>query len=197
LTAEDATPVVVDCRVLASAIADALGQLAAVVASLDADQYCCRSCDPAFGASVGRHVRHVLDHVAAIEHASTRRAPSDRRDPESFLAGCVADYENRARDTRLEREPELALTEISRLRENLRQIALLAPDQPTTILIAVTRDAPRARIPSTLGRELSFVLSHTIHHHAIMRTMICKLGLGASLDPCFGLAPGSPVAGSA
>lgn len=168
-----------DCRDLARAITAALDQLDRVVRSLDASQYCSISCDPAFGASIGRHVRHILDHIGAIQSAATS-AP-------------VADYESRARDAQIERDPELALVEIARLREAVASMSDVDPARPAMILIAVTRGQPKVTLPSTIGRELSFILSHTVHHHAIIRTMLCGLGLSASIDPEFGLAPGTPT----
>ena len=167
-----------DCRDLTLAIGAALDQLARVVASLDAAQFCSKSCDPAFGASIGRHVRHVLDHISAVEIAA--------------MSARIADYEARARDSRMEHEPGIALAEIARLRDRLDLIAPLEAALPATIMIAITRGQPKATLPSTVGRELSFVLSHTIHHHAIIRIMLCDLGLISSINPEFGLAPGSP-----
>ena len=167
-----------DCRELADAIGEALGQLSRVINTLDPTQYVSRSCDPAFGASIGRHVRHILDHVANLDRAVSE--------------GCVADYESRARDSRLETDPALALAEVDRLRQRLSHLASIDADRPATISIAITRDRPKATLPSTLGRELSFVLSHTVHHHAIIRTLLCELGLGTLIEPDFGLAPGTP-----
>lgn len=171
-----------DCRELAAAINEALGQLSRVIAALDHAQYVSKSCDPAFGASIGRHVRHILDHVANLDRAVSE--------------GCVADYESRARDSRLETDPALALAEVARLRDRLSHLASIDAERSTTISIAITRDRPKAILPSTLARELSFVLSHTVHHHAIVRTLLCELGLVASIEPDFGLAPGTPRSSS-
>lgn len=171
-----------DCRDLAAAINEALSQLSRVIAALDPAQYASKTCDLAFGASIGRHVRHILDHLAALDRAVSE--------------SCVADYEARARDSRLETDPALALAEVARLRERLNHLAGIDADRPTTISIAITRDRAKATLPSTLAREMSFVLSHTVHHHAIVRTLLCELGLGASIEPDFGLAPGTPRSSS-
>ena len=48
-------------------------------------------------------------------------------------------------------------------------------------------DAAQAWTRSTGRRELQFLLSHTIHHYALI-AVICN-HLGVPLDPAFGVAP--------
>ncbi len=47
--------------------------------------------------------------------------------------------------------------------------------------------APSIAVPTSLGRELAFVMSHTIHHNALIG-VIAKL-LGIDVPERFGYAP--------
>jgi uncharacterized damage-inducible protein DinB len=49
------------------------------------------------------------------------------------------------------------------------------------------RNGEPVSLGSTLGRELAFVLSHTVHHNAMIRGMITSLG--RPLPGAFGYAP--------
>ena len=54
------------------------------------------------------------------------------------------------------------------------------PEEPSV-------DLPPVDVPTSPGRELAFVLSHTVHHNALIRVMV-KL-LGADVPADFGYAP--------
>jgi uncharacterized damage-inducible protein DinB len=43
---------------------------------------------------------------------------------------------------------------------------------------------------SSVGREVAFVINHTIHHHAIVGQMLS--GRGIPVNPHLGLAPSTP-----
>jgi uncharacterized damage-inducible protein DinB len=51
----------------------------------------------------------------------------------------------------------------------------------------VAPDLPPVRVVTSPERELAFVISHTIHHNALIRVMV-KL-LGADIPSDFGYAP--------
>lgn len=147
-----------------------LEQFAEVLAGLPAADYL-RKPVGVVPSSVGGHVRHCLDHVEALLGALDR--------------GRI-DYDHRARGTAIEADRDAALgllrCQITRLLaarldlgRSLRLSALLSPD------------APPVEVTTTLGRELAFVLSHTIHHGALLAVMV-KL-LGGAVPPRFGYAP--------
>jgi uncharacterized damage-inducible protein DinB len=51
--------------------------------------------------------------------------------------------------------------------------------------------------PSSVARELAFVISHTIHHNAQIALLAHRLG-SRRLPPGFGVAPSTPaMAGAA
>lgn len=148
-----------------------LQELAGVVESLTPEQFI-QPCGESFAnGSIGSHVRHCLDHVRALTEASD---------------GCV-DYDRRIRGTEIERDPAAALRELRRLQANLGSLNHQSSTEPVRVRVILTRDGEAVDVRSTLGRELAFVLSHTIHHNALVRGMAGVLG--APLPPTFGYAP--------
>ena len=162
--------------VLASALAGVLEQVREVVSGMPAETYR-QPCDGAFmGASLGGHVRHVLDHVAAIVDAGE--------------TGRV-DYERRERGTPVERDPERASMEVRRLVEALGEDGRPAVSD-VEVVFRPRSDAPPVHIRSNEERELAFALSHTIHHCAMMRGILHAHGVGA--PERFGYAPSTLAA---
>jgi DinB family protein len=158
-----------------AALESALEDLAAVVASLSPDAYTARLFPNASG-SIGQHVRHCLDHVSALVAA----------DPSSCLS-----YDLRDRGTTVETDPAQALRCIQLLRIKIavgRWSTRL--DEPIRVISAVTRDGAMLTSMSTLARELAFVLSHTIHHQAMIG-LLASLH-GSDVPDGFGFAPSTP-----
>ena len=123
----------------------------------------------AYNASIGGHVRHIIDHY------------------QSFLAGLdaqVLDYENRARQAALEQDPALARHLLEVIAARLANLGAKS-DQSTLASCAETSSG--GCVPTSVVRELEFLLSHTIHHYALMAIM-CRL-LGQETEPGFGVAP--------
>jgi hypothetical protein len=130
--------------------------------------------------SIGAHVRHCLDHVGALlEGARTGRMS----------------YDDRVRGTDAETDRLAALTRIRALTQ-----AVLDLDPyliPRCLRLSVRLDPRGAAIDvhSSVGRELAFVISHTIHHHATIALLLSEVG--TELPKRFGVAPSTPsLAGS-
>lgn len=157
------------------ALEGALEELASVVAALSPEAYGARLFPNASG-SIGEHVRHCLDHASALVTA----------DPSSCLS-----YDRRERGTAIETDPAQALRSIQLLRIKIavgRWSTRL--DEPICVMSTVAHGGAMLSGMSTLGRELAFVLNHTIHHQAM-------IGLLATLHGCdvpdgFGFAPSTP-----
>ncbi len=139
---------------------------------VDPDVYT-RSCPQCFNSNIGGHMRHNIDHYA------------------SFLKGYrsgIVDYDDRARDTNVETNPDCARAELNRVAKQLQGIA---PEDFENFLEVKMDGGNRksAEIPSrsTVRRELQFLLSHTIHHYAQI-AVICNLH-GMAMPPDFGVAP--------
>jgi hypothetical protein len=147
---------------------DLLGQLDALAERLDAAAW--SAPQPAFGdGTIGRHVRHCLDHF------------------EQLCAGASAgriDYDRRDRRTLDEDDPEAARARIAGLGPRLRElVAAVAADRPVEVRSAMSPDGAVAFQATSFGRELRFVLGHTVHHLAMVAA-ICRLAdleLGSEL----------------
>ncbi len=150
----------------------ALAQAVELLASLDAPGYA-RAEPACFNSSAGGHLRHVLEHYT------------------SFLQGLgtgLIDYEARARDPRIERDPEHAARCVEEIRTRLASAAAATGNTR----LRVRSETARAGEPEPWGdscalRELEFLLSHTVHHFALIG-VICALG-GHALPENFGVAP--------
>jgi uncharacterized damage-inducible protein DinB len=121
---------------------------------------------------VGAHFRHVIDHYDA------------------FLRGLEPgriDYDSRDRDAQLETRRECALAKL----ENVaRDIARIAPyDAQRTLHVAVDcgEGAQRVWSLSSVARELQFLVSHSVHHFAVIAVMLRLRGVEPGRD--FGVAP--------
>lgn len=132
-----------------------------------------RRVPPAFNASIGGHYRHCLDHFASLLHG---------------LDADEVDYDHRARDTRLESEPDFALARTYQLRAQLEQLPLGALATPVRARCEVSYAPGSSPVTgSTFGRELVYAIAHAIHHYALISVM-ARL-LEAALPEHFGVAP--------
>lgn len=158
------------CTPLAHGVCALLDELAVVLSTLSSEAYCRASGPEFFAASPGGHVRHCLDHIRALCDG---------------VADRTIRYDRRERGTAIEQERAAALAEITRLRTAVLALAPLPINLRLQIELLPSRHAPLLLAESTLARELAFVLSHTIHHNALVRAMA-----GATcFPPTFGLAP--------
>jgi uncharacterized damage-inducible protein DinB len=145
---------------------------AGVVSQLSPAQYTQRLGEQYFNGNIGGHVRHCLDHVRALL--------------DGFPLGRV-DYDHRERGTAVENDPLAARDEIRRLRRLASDQIDVPSAAPVRVSVMPTRDGHSVELVSTFGRELAFVLSHTIHHHATIKGMASALGV--TLPRTFGYAP--------
>ncbi len=124
-----------------------------------------------YESSVGGHLRHCLEHY------------------HSLLAGLGTgriDYDDRERDVSIEHSANEARKSIRCICTRLEE--LLSHDPPIGLLVKMDCGAVEIEWqPSTVGRELQFLVSHTVHHFAMIGG-ICR-ALGVSLDDEFGVAP--------
>ena len=96
-------------------------------------------------------------------------------------------YDHRDRGTNAERDRPAALAEILRLEEELTAFPWDAVSHLVKLTALVAPDRPPVTTLTSAERELAFVVSHTIHHNAIIGIM-ARL-LGAELPADFGYAP--------
>lgn len=158
-------------RAVPAALAAVLQQLADVLAAMTDGQYVQKPVG-VFTSSLGGHVRHCLDHCTALLAA---------------VSTGMLDYDDRARGTAIETDRGVALAALHETQAQLAQLAAGALDQPLQLTALLTPAGPRLESASSLGRELVFVLSHTIHHGALIAAMCATLGI--SVPAGFGYAP--------
>jgi hypothetical protein len=136
--------------------------------------------DAAFGGAegvekpVGPHFRHVLEHYSCFLDGLR-----DRR----------IDYDARRREEHIERDRESAAGRIRDLIDGL--LALGGPgaldDEIAVRLDCGLGEEREQWSRSTVRRELHFLLSHTIHHYALIGLLLGALGI--ETGPDFGVAP--------
>jgi len=124
-----------------------------------------------FGSTIGQHMRHNIDHCYSLLRG---------------IDGGEVDYDARARNPELESQTAVATRALAEIIGELETIGEDDLDQP----LRVTMDSGAA-LPqpagSTLRRELQFLLSHTVHHFALISVIRCLQG--AATPPGFGVAP--------
>lgn len=164
-----------------------LEQGLALLAGLDEETY--RSPRPDAGLSgAGSHVRHCIDFydrfLESLAEDATGEETGEETGPRARL-----DYDRRQRDERLERCPRTARAKIRGVIEALRE---RVPARAGRALVVkadaegvTADDAPWA--DSSVERELQVLLSHTVHHYALIAVAL-RLH-GHPVDEEFGVAP--------
>lgn len=148
-----------------------LRQLSDLIETLTDDEYT-RKPVGIVESSIGGHVRHNLDHIAAL----LRGLPTGR-----------LSYDHRDRGTDVECDRLAALEAILRLEDELLAFAWDEMPQRVVLESLVSPDLPPVVTVTSPERELAFVVSHTIHHNALIRVMVKLLGGDVPAD--FGYAP--------
>ena len=161
---------------------DVLSSSLAILGDLSDDNYQ-KSMSPYFSASIGKHMRHILDHYLRFFDG---------------LDGREIDYDNRARDEQIETDLNYCLNTIGTINQRLEQLKSeleATPkftDQPLQIKLCTSTTGTDTRsIASSLERELIFVHGHTTHHYAIIAAMLKMLEVPVNAD--FGVAPSTLV----
>ena len=152
-----------------------LGDMRSMIERIDDDSYAA----PAPGrrsGGIGSHVRHCLDHVGALMVA-TRTG--------------ICTYDRRARGTDIEARRIAALNQIACFEDELGRLDETWLGAPIDVETQLDTDGSMLVTISTVGRELVFVTSHTIHHNAIIGHLLATRGV--AMGPRFGVAPATPV----
>jgi hypothetical protein len=121
------------------------------------------------GGSIGAQFRHNLDFINA------------------FLKGVEIgrmDYGDRERDVRIENDRSAAIARIQTLKIGVTK---LDPRSTLTGVSVRSEIDDGLWLPSSVWRELEFVHSHTVHHHALIAEKL--VGFGIRVEKDFGVAP--------
>lgn len=157
---------------LGSVNADLLEQSRALVERIEDDAFCSAEIVPG-GAGIGPQLRHCADFYRALL--------------DGLDAGRI-DYDARKRDALFETHRAYAARELEALAEAVRALDRV-PDRELAVRTEAAVLPPGADpwCASSLRRELLMLLSHTVHHHALVSERLRARGL----DPgaAFGVAP--------
>lgn len=156
----------------ARVLIDLLRQLDGFVGTLSEEVYTQAPVGPS-KSSIGQHVRHSLDHFDALL---------------AHKGDGPLDYDARERGTAIETNRGAARRLMERVCGELMTIAERSGADRALLLSAqVTGRGDRVTVGSSLGRELVFALSHTIHHNALIAFIAAMLGVATPVG--FGYAP--------
>jgi hypothetical protein len=121
------------------------------------------------GSSVGEQFRHVLDYVDKLL--------------EGAKVGKI-DFSNRRRDSRVEKDRAFAIEQFENALDRVKAFS----NSSTHKMVSVRSDTdPGAWFVSSLGREIDYVTSHSVHHYALLAEKLNALGI--SCAETFGVAP--------
>jgi len=114
------------------------------------------------GGSVGKHVRHTMDHYAAIVR--------------TLSEGGAVDYDHRERDVPMERDRVAALASIDAVKRSVRSMRASDLDRGVTIRVMTDAAGTEALLASSLGREVAFATHHAVHHLAMIKSIAREFG---------------------
>jgi hypothetical protein len=165
-SAIEAKPLRGPADAVAAAAAALLGQCAGLVECVGDDAYGSPS-QTIRGGTIGKHIRHVLDHFRAAAEAADGR---------------TIDYDRRERDVPMETDRRLALAAIAELTGLITRLDSVCLGLPVRVRVMVDADGAMVELHSTLARELAFATHHAVHHHAMVRAIAAEFGCAAPDD---------------
>lgn len=141
---------------------------------LDDSDFARRASDRPRAAGMGPHLRHCLDFYLCF-----------LRD---FESGRI-DYDARDRESGIESDRGTAIATIESIVSRLTALDDLAQDREIEVRCdcAPFEQSDSAWHRSTVGRELRFLASHTVHHYALIAEVARALDIEPGED--FGVAP--------
>lgn len=151
---------------LIESVSNEFGHAIRLIKSLEDDLYAGTAEDR---GSIGAHFRHNLDIGA------------------NFLNGLetgTIDYGSRERDERVEKN---RLYAVQRFEQLIYRMKALPNETLETMVMVRSEIDPSLCHISSVARELEFLHSHTVHHHAMIAEKLRSLGVNVSAD--LGVAP--------
>ena len=126
-----------------------------------------------FGASIGQHFRHVLDHFLCLASA---------------IGVGTVNYDHRSRNRLIETSLEHARSHTEMLIWLFGTLTERECVERCTVQCSVEYgEGESASTESTFGRELAYCISHAVHHFAIMKLICSQMDVEVGED--FGVAP--------
>lgn len=148
-----------------------LEQARALVASLSREQFT-HTHPPLYKNGLGPHLRHCLDHYELFS---------------TGLAKGMVDYDQRQRRETQQAEPEAMLTWIGEQSGLLRNLCVDDLATPLKVKMDCGSEMSDPWSDSSVLRELQFLISHTVHHFALIAMILHDQNLPVPAG--FGVAP--------
>lgn len=146
-------------------------ELKELLQKLSEEQYS-RPSEILSGASIGQHLRHVLEFYYCLIEA---------------LESGIINYDNRKRNKQVETNPSAAITAIDNIISVLDS-GLECTDLTLQGNFSAIGD-PIVSIRSSVYRELAYNLEHSIHHQALIKVGLKEQGMESLIGVDFGVAP--------
>ena len=132
------------------------------------DQQYVQPSERLFGATIGQHVRHIIELFACLQ--------------KGYVTGRV-NYEKRARDLQIETDRALARKMLAGILDSLDRT-----DKTLLLEANYNEDSDEMLlIPTNYFREVVYNLEHTVHHMALIRVGINEVSVIA-VPKSFGVA---------
>jgi hypothetical protein len=141
-----------------------LNELVDLLNQLSQKQYS-NSCFELSNATIGEHTRHIIEMFQCLEN--------------QYDLGIV-NYDNRARNVRIQTDTTFAIENIVLIQQNLDK-------KNKNIELLQVIDGEEIRIGSNYFRELLYNLEHCIHHQALIKVAILRCE-NVTIDSDFGVA---------
>lgn len=149
------------------AIKNICKQICDVLSNLSNDDYA-RPSDLLFNASIGQHVRHVIELFIELE--------------KGYQSGFV-NYEKRKRDHQIESDRHLAISLLNDI-----AVSILKEDKRLITEADFVNDDNPIQMNTSYYRELAYNIEHSIHHMALIRIGVNELS-SIPVEENFGIAP--------
>lgn len=124
-----------------------------------------KSCPELSNATIGEHTRHIIEMFQCLENQ---------------CESGIINYDNRARDIRIQIDTTFAIENIAAIQNNLDK-------KNINLELLQVIDGEEIKIASNYHRELLYNLEHCIHHQALIKVAILQCET-VKIDPNFGVA---------
>lgn len=147
-----------------------LSQLEGLVNNLEDSQFSTPQKE-AFNASIGQHVRHILEFYTCLFQG---------------LENGEVNYDARKRDKQIEDNRTYALQVLASITGQLNEVDTNIPLELSAELS--TKGEAYTKLNTNYERELLYTLEHAIHHMAIIKIIVNLKYAGVELMKNFGVA---------
>lgn len=125
-------------------------------------------------SGIGRHFRHIIEHYFSLLHSN----------------GSLIDYDARERNQRLENDRSYMIENLLQVKKALQEFIEHPEKLDQLVEVRSNEGIGQEHSPvaqTSIRRELQFLISHTVHHYALIGLILQTLGY--TPDEQFGVAP--------